>query len=63
MSKVTRKQVDSELAKRRPNLESYEAPNGNKGVYRRDAGPASSFQTKGRTWRDVWDWLTGVERG
>jgi hypothetical protein len=62
MKKVTRKQVDDELAQHRPHLESYEAPNGNKGVYRRDAGPATSFQTKGKTWREVLDWLTGKEK-
>ncbi len=62
MKKVTRKQVDDELAHSRPHLGSYEATNGNKGVYRRDAGPATSFQTKGKTWREVLDWLTGKEK-
>jgi hypothetical protein len=56
MKKVTRKQVDSELEKARPDLGSYEHQ-GRKGVYRRDTGPAHSFQEKGSTWREVLNWL------
>jgi hypothetical protein len=58
MNKVTRKQVDAELARRRPELATYEH-SGNKGIYRKDAGPAASFQAKGKTWREVLNWLKG----
>jgi hypothetical protein len=57
--KVTRKQVEEWLRKNRPHLATHENHmNGDKGWYRKDAGPAHSFEKQGKTWREVLAALT-----
>lgn len=51
--RVTQKMVEEWLEKHRPNLTTYSSHNGNKGVYRRDLGPAYDFSAIGSTWREV----------
>jgi hypothetical protein len=52
--RITRKAVEKYLEKNAPHLGAYEhIGKGDKGVYRKDAGPAQSFRAKGKTWADV----------
>lgn len=51
---VTRGKLEAWMEENKSHMELYEdGANGNKGVYRRDMGPAMSFETRGRTWREV----------
>lgn len=56
--KVTREMVDEYLRTHAPHLATYENEmSGQKGVYRKDSGPAFSFIPYGKTWRAVLTWL------
>lgn len=52
MEKITINTVNKWLAENRPNLRTEEI-NGKKGVYDTQAGQASSFEVRGKTWADV----------
>jgi len=49
--KVTRSTVDSYI--RGSGRATYES-RGNKGVYKKSEGPASTFKSLGKTWREVY---------
>jgi len=53
MEKITKQVVERALAG--SNLIAYENKmNGDKGVYRKDIGPAHSFRKLAKTWREVY---------
>jgi hypothetical protein len=49
---ITRSKLEAWLSVNRPDLGLMEIQ-GQKGFYRRDAGPAFSFKAVGKSWRDV----------
>lgn len=53
---VSRQIVEQWLDAHRPELQAYEHDR-NKGVYRRDVGPAHGFRVLGQTWREVLEHL------
>jgi hypothetical protein len=50
--KITRQNVDNWLARNAAHIGTYVA-NGNKGTYDKRVGQAASFETRGKTWKDV----------
>ncbi len=55
--KVSRKQVDAWLEANRPHIKTA-VVNGNKGVYDDRQGLAFSFETRGKTWKQVLESFT-----
>lgn len=56
VNRVTRQTVEQWLDAHRPELQAYQHDR-NKGVYRRDVGPAHGFRVLGQTWREVLEQL------
>ena len=52
MKNVTRATLEKWLEANRPDLKAHET-NGNKGVFKAIVGPAFSFTTRGKTWKQV----------
>ena len=55
--RITRQWLQKWIEDNRPHLGIHETVHGNKGIYRLDSGPAHSFETRGKTWKEVYESL------
>ncbi len=54
--RITKSDVDALL--RGTPIAAHETPKGIKGIYRRDLGPARSFKKIGKTWKEVYEYVS-----